>query len=319
MAQNVTFNMNAIATLRDQVGNAMEQLGKEHPKMVVVTEDVDTSSRVVGCKTAFPERCFNVGIAEQNLISFAAGLAHEGYIPFAFTFAPFASMRACEQVRTDVCYGNLPIRIIGNGVGYSNGISGCTHCALEDVAIMSSFPNMTIIEPGDPFQVVKVLEETMKWDGPIYIRMGRQATHSLYDENVAYKIGKALIPREGSDGAFIGSGVTVHFAMEAAERIYQETGAQIRVVDMHTLKPLDKEAVLAAASTGRVVVAQDHNIIGGLGYLCAAVLMENGVNCKYKILGCPDKFVPIANPDFLYHLNEYDVDGLYKHMMSLLK
>ncbi len=318
MAQDTTLNMSAWASLRDMVGKCLVSLGERYPDMVIVSADVDTSSRVGGFKDRFPERAYNVGIAEQNLMSFSAGLAMEGFIPFTFTFAPFASMRCCEQVRTDICYSNLPVRILGNGAGYSNGISGCTHCALEDVAIMTSFGNMTVIEPGDPFQIVKVLEATMDWDGPVYIRMGREATASLYPENQKYEIGKALIPREGGDGAFIAAGIVVHHAKEAAEMIRNETGAEIRVVDMHTIKPLDRNAVLSAAKTGRIVCAQDHNIIGGLGYTVGTALAEAGVQCKYKILGCPDEFVPLATPEYLYHMNEYDVEGLVKHMKAML-
>jgi transketolase len=227
-------------------------------------------------------------------------------------------MRACEQVRTDICYSNLPVRIIGNGAGYSNGISGATHCAFEDCAITTSFANMTVIEPGDPFMVVDVLEETMKWEGPIYIRLGREAVAALYPESTEYKIGKALIPRDGDDGAFIAAGIVVHHAIEAAKTIEEETGAKIRVIDMHTIKPIDVEAIIDAAKTGKIICSQDHNIIGGLGYCVAAVLAENGASCEYKILGCPDKFVPIANPEYLYHMNEYDAEGLAKHMKAML-
>jgi transketolase len=314
----MTFNMGRLATLRDVVGKHMENMGKRYPKMIVLTADVSTSSRVNGFIERFPERSYNLGVAEQNLLSFAAGLAHEGFIPFAFTFAPFATMRACEQLRTDICYSNLPVRVMGNGAGYSNGFSGVTHCALEDCAITTSFPNMTVIEPGDPFQVAKVLEATMSWDGPVYVRMGREAAASLYPDETGYQIGKALMPKEGDDGAFIAAGVVVHHAVAAAKRIKEETGANIRVVDMHTIKPLDNEAVLDAARTGRIVCAQDHNIIGGLGYAVAAVLAEAGVTCNFKILGCPDKFVPLATPDFLYCENEYDAGGLYKHMKTML-
>jgi len=316
---DITFNMQALAAMRDVVGKHMEDMGCRYPNMIVVTADVATSSRVNGFIEKFPERGYNIGIAEQNLMSFSAGMAIEGFIPFAFTFAPFASMRACEQVRTDICYPNLPVRIIGNGAGYSNGFSGVTHCALEDCAIMTSFGNMTVIEPGDPFLIAKVLEATMKWDGPIYIRLGREAVASLYPEDTEYQIGKALLPKDGDDGAFIAAGIVVHHAMEAAKKIKEESGAEIRVVDMHTIKPLDKDAVLSASKTGRIVCAQDHNIIGGLGYAVGAVLAEAGVACKYKILGCPDKFVPLATPDFLYHENEYDAEGLYKHMKAMLK
>jgi transketolase len=314
----ITFNMEVMIAMRDVVGNHLVELGDRYPNMIVATADVDTSSRVIAFKEKFPDRAYNTGIAEQDLMSFAAGMAIEGYIPFVFSFAPFASMRACEQVRTDICYSNLPVKIIANGAGYSNGISGATHCALEDSAIMTSFGNMTVIEPGDPFLAAKMLEASMDWKGPIYIRLGREAVTALYPENTKYEIGKALIPHDGDDGAFIAAGVVVHHAIEAAKRIKDELGKHIRVVDMHTIKPLDKDAVIGAAKTGRVICAQDHNIIGGLGYAVGAVIAEAGIATKYKILGCPDKFVPLATPEFLYKENEYDADGLYKNMKAML-
>lgn len=314
----MTLNIDGIFSLRDAVGACLESLGEKYPNMITVSADVDVSSRIAQFKKRWPERCFNVGIAEQNLMSWAAGMAHEGFIPFAFSFAPFASMRACEQVRTDICYANLPVRIVCNYAGYSGGESGITHCAVEDVAIMTSFPNMTVIEPGDPFQIAKVLEAAMELPGPVYIRMGREATASLYAENQEYKIGKALIPKGGNDGAFICSGITVHHAMEAAKIVKEKTGAEIRVVDMHTIKPLDKEAVFEAAKTGRIVCAQDHNIIGGLGFHVANTLAEAGIGCRFKILGCPDEFFPLATADFLYHMCEIDAEGMAENMIKML-
>lgn len=314
----MTINVADLFSLRDAVGACMESLGEQYPNMIVCSADVDVSSRIGGFKKKFPERSYNVGIAEQDLMSFCTGMAIEGYIPFAFSFAPFASMRAAEQVRTDICYNNLPVRIVANYAGYSGAESGCTHCALEDCAIMSSFANMTVIEPGDPFQIARVLKATMEWQGPVYIRMGKEATTSLYGEEEKYEIGKALMPRAGQDGAFIASGIVVHHAMEAAQIVKEKTGAEIRVIDMHTIKPLDKEAVLEAAKTGRIVCGQDHNRIGGLGYAVGNTLAEAGVSCKFKILGCPDEFVPLATPNFLYHLNEYDAEGLAKNMMAML-
>ena len=313
----MTLNMTAITSLRDAVGKCLADLGGKYDNMLVLTADVDTSSRIQAFREQYPDRCYNVGIAEQSLMSTAAGLAHEGYKPLCFAFAPFATMRCYEQVRTDICYSALPVIIIGNGAGYSNGISGCTHCGLEDSALMVACNNMTVIEPGDPFQMVKVLEAAMELNRPVYIRMGREATSSLYDDDVQYQIGKALIPREGSDGAFVCTGIMVHFAMEAAERIAKETGKQIRVVDMHTIKPLDKDAVIDAAKTGRVVAAQDHNLMGGLGQLVGSVIAEAGIACKLVCRGCPDEFVPIATPEFLYARNGMDADGLYKAMCSL--
>ena len=241
---NMTLNMTMMTSARDAVGKCLATLGGEYDNMLVLTADVDTSSRIQAFKEKYPDRCYNVGIAEQNLMSVSAGLAHEGFRPLAFAFAPFASMRCYEQVRTDICYSKLPVVIIGNGAGYSNGASGCTHCALEDSALMVACNNMTVLEPGDPFQIAKLLETAMELNAPVYIRLGREATSSLYPEDTKYEIGKALIPREGDDGAFICTGIMVHFAMEAAKRIHDELGKEIRVVDMFTIKPLDKQAVI---------------------------------------------------------------------------
>lgn len=315
---DMTFNMTVLSTLRDAVGNCMAEMGRRNPKMIITVADMATSSRVNPFVQEFPERFYNVGIAEQSMMSFAAGMAQEGYMPYAFTFAPFASMRACEQVRDDICYNGLNVRIIGNNAGYSAAESGATHCALEDVAIMSAMGNMTVIEPGHPTQIQQVLNATMEWDGPIYVRMGREATGSLYPDGTEYQIGKAGIPLAGDDGAFIASGIVVHHAVAAAQRLNEDFGVHVRVVDMHTIKPLDEAAVLDAAKTGHVVVAQDHSIIGGLGYAVGTTLALNGVGIKYQVLGCPDHYVPIATPNYLYQLNGYDADGLYASMKKML-
>ena len=298
-------------------GQEIIEIAKTNENFVVCNADTKTCGLEKFGKY-FPEREFSFGIAEQNLMSVSAGLAHEGFRPLAFAFAPFASMRCYEQVRTDICYSKLPVVIIGNGAGYSNGASGCTHCALEDSALMVACNNMTVLEPGDPFQIAKLLEAAMELNAPVYIRLGREATSSLYPEDTKYEIGKALIPREGDDGAFICTGIMVHFAMEAAKRIREELGREIRVVDMHTVKPLDRDAVIAAAKTGRVVAAQDHNINGGLGQLVGSTIAEAGITCKLAIRGCPDEFVPIATPEFLYARNGMDADGLYQAMKALL-
>ena len=214
---NMTLNMTIMTSARDAVGKCLATLGGEYDNMLVLTADVDTSSRIQAFKEKYPDRCYNVGIAEQNLMSVSAGLAHEGFRPLAFAFAPFASMRCYEQVRTDICYSKLPVVIIGNGAGYSNGASGCTHCALEDSALMVACNNMTVLEPGDPFQIAKLLEAAMELNAPVYIRLGREATSSLYPEDTKYEIGKALIPREGDDGAFICTGIMNRFGGDNEE------------------------------------------------------------------------------------------------------
>ena len=304
-------------TTRDAFGAAVLELAKEDPTVIGIGADTTSNLGMKQMAKEMPNRVYNVGIAEQNLMSVSAGLAHEGFRPLAFAFAPFASMRCYEQVRTDICYSKLPVVIIGNGAGYSNGASGCTHCALEDSALMVACNNMTVLEPGDPFQIAKLLEAAMELNAPVYIRLGREATSSLYPEDTKYEIGKALIPREGDDGAFICTGIMVHFAMEAAKRIHDELGKEIRVVDMFTIKPLDKQAVIDAAKTGRVVAAQDHNLLGGLGQLVGSCIAEAGIACKLVSRGCPDYFVPIANPEFLYARNGMDADGLYEAMKAM--
>jgi transketolase len=314
-----TESFGDIVAVRDVAGKYIATLGEKNSKVVVVNADLMGTSRNKGFFEEFPDRTFNVGIAEQDLISFSAGLAHEGFMPYAFTMAPFISMRACEQCRTDVAYGHLNVRMIGNYAGYSSGVSGATHCALEDCAIMSSIAGMTVLEPGDPYQICKMLEATLDYDGPVYIRSGIEAIKPIYPENYDYQIGKALIPSEGDDGAFICSGIVVQFALEAAKIIKQQTGKDIRVVDMHTIKPLDEAAVISAAKTGRVIAAQDHNIMGGLGYNVAAVIAKNGISTKFEILGCPDHFVPIATAEYLFRVNEYDTQGLVKHMKKMLE
>ena len=315
----ITQSFGDMVAVRDVAGKYISKLGEKNDKVVVVNADLSGTSRNKGFVEEFPDRSFNVGIAEQNLVSFSAGLAHEGFMPYAFTMAPFISMRACEQCRTDVAYGHLNVRLIGNYAGYSSGVSGATHCALEDCAIMGSMAGMTVLEPGDPYQICKMLEATLTWDGPVYIRSGIEAIKPIYPEEYDYQIGKAIIAREGSDGAFICSGIVVQFALEAAERLEKETGAKIRVIDMHTIKPIDERAVTEAAKTGRVIAAQDHNIIGGLGYYAAAVIAKSGLATQFKILGCPDYFVPIATAPYLFKVNEYDTDGLVKNMKEMLK
>jgi transketolase len=312
------FDLKPIAP-REMSGDALVKLAENNDKILLINADLANACNTMPFVEKYPERSFEAGIAEQNQISMAAGFAHEGFMPFCFTMAPFMSMRSCEQVRTDVCYGNLPVRMIGTGAGYSGGVSGATHCALEDVAIFATMGGMTILEPADPYMLPKMFEASVTYEGPVYIRVGaRTPFESLYGEDYDYQIGRAMIPREGNDGAFIVSGPMVYYAIEAADRLKEEMGVDIRVVDMHTIKPLDVDAVVSAAKTGRVVAAHDHNIIGGLGYMCAAAIAEAGIATKFKALGAPDHFVPIATTPYLYKVNEYDAEGLYKNMKAFL-
>lgn len=306
------------AFLRNVIGAYMAELGKRNDKVVVVNADLMGTCRNKSFVEEFPKRSFNVGIAEQNMVSFAAGLAHEGFIPYAFTMAPFMSMRACEQVRTDVAYARLPVKLMATYAGLSGGISGATHWAVEDCAIMTGIPEMTVVEVCDENQAKAVLDFSLSYDKPLYIRSSVEPVKNVYPSDYNFELGKASVLKEGTDGTFICSGVVVQYALEAAKIIKEKNAKHIQVIDMPTVKPLDRNAVIEAAKTRNIIVAQDHNVIGGLGSAVANVLVEEGLGIKFKILGLTDKFVAMAHAPFLYHQFEYDTEGLVKNMMKFI-
>ena len=259
----------------------------------------------------------NVGISEQNMVSVAAGFALEGFIPYVTTRAPFLSMRAAEQIRTAVCYDNLTVRFVGTGAGYCSGPAGATHWALEDVAILSGFGGMTVFETGDSVLIRKILEKSHEWNYPMYIRLGKDTEEVIYGEDTDISIGGSCELYSGEDGYFLVSGTTVLPAIKASAELKNQ-GISIGVIDMYSIKPFDEKAVYKAAHTGNIIVAQDHNRIGGLGSLVASFMMEQQIYCKFKVLGCPDHFVPIATSDYLYHKFEYDQDGLVRNMRDMI-
>lgn len=304
--------------LRDVIGTYMPEIGKKDSRVVVVNADLMGTCRNKTFCEMFPDRAFNVGIAEQNMVSFAAGLAHEGFMPFVFSMAPFISMRACEQCRTDVAYGNLNVRFVANYSGMSGGISGATHWAVEDCGIMSSMPGMTVLEPSDAVQAKNMLDATIDYNGPVYIRSSIEAVQEIYSADYRIEFGKSSLVHDGTDGAILCSGVVVQYALEAVVLLKKEIGIDIRVVDMYSIKPIDKDAIISAAKTGCILVAQDHNVIGGLGSLVATVIAEEGIATKFRILGLKDKFVPMAHADYLYRMFEIDTKGLYENMLNML-
>ena len=305
--------------LRNVIGEYMSELGQKNDKVVVVNADLAGTCRNKDFVQKYPDRSFNVGIAEQNMVSFAAGLAHEGFIPYTFTMAPFASMRACEQWRTDVVYAGLPVRLMATYAGLSGGISGATHWAVEDCAIMTGIPEMTVVEVCDENQAKAVLDFSLGYDKPLYIRSSVEPVRNVYPSDYKFELGKASVLKEGTDGTFICSGVIVQYALEASNVIEEKYAKHIKVIDMPSIKPLDRDAVIEAAKTKNVIVAQDHNIIGGLGSAVATVLAEEGLGVKFKIIGLTDKFVEMAHAPYLYHKFEYDTEGLVKNMKIMLK
>ncbi|MBO4213630.1 MAG: transketolase family protein [Lachnospiraceae bacterium] len=302
--------------LRNVVGEYMTTLGEKNEKVVMVNADLSGTCRNGSFVEKFPVRAFNTGIAEQNMVSFAAGLAYEGFIPYIFSMAPFLTMRACEQVRTDVAYGKKNVKMIGVYAGVSGGISGATHWALEDVGIMRSIPGITILEISDAVEARKLLDISLNHEGPIYIRCGVEPTEDVYDDEEKFEIGGSKTIIDGDDGAFLCSGVVVQAAVAASREIKEETGKSIRVVDMYSIKPIDRKAVIDAAKTGKIVVAQDHNVHGGLGEAVAEVIAEEGLRTEFVNVGIPDSFDVMAHAPYLYKKYGYDKDGLKRIMLG---
>ena len=317
------FNVETIEKLSagEVYGKTLAEMSVKNKNIVMLTADLVRSNKAGDFKQAAPDRFFNFGIAEQNMMAAAAGLAVSGKIPYVSTMAAFASMRACEQVRTDIAYPNLNVRIIATHSGLSMGNGGSTHHSTEDLAIMRSIPNMTVIVPACPMQCRRILLETELHEGPIYMRIGRGAEPVLYpeEEEYEYKVGKAIVKKDGTDLTVIGCSFCIMNALFAAERLEEDDGINIRVIDMHTIKPIDKDTVLkAAAETGGIITVEDHNIIGGLGSAVAEVLAESSVQTKFKRLGVPDLFSVIGDPEQLHNKYGYDEDGIYEAVKEML-
>ena len=304
--------------IREIVGNYMVKLAEQDASVVAVSADLFHSCRMEKFMELYPDRIYNTGIAEQNMVGFSAGLCHEGFTPYAFSMAAFLSMRACEQCRTDIAYAKLKARLIGVYAGISGGLAGATHWSIEDCGIMCAIPNMTVLEPSDAIQAEQMLQTTLDYDGPVYMRVSVVPMEDIYDSEYEYELGKASLVRDGNDGCIIACGVIVQYAVQAAEEIRKESGKKIRVVDMHTIKPVDRKAVIDAACTGNIIVAQDHNIIGGLGSAIATVIAEENLNTKFEIAGVNDVFVSMARPEYLYNKFGLDTAGLKKRFYRMI-
>jgi len=320
MAEGMTYTIYDydILTQAEVYGKALVDLGRDNKNIVVLTADLMRSNKTAEFASTYPERFFNVGIAEQNLFGMAAGLARAGKIPFASTFAAFASMRACEQVRTDIAYNNIPVKIVATHSGLSMGTGGPTHFATEDLAIMRSMANMTVIVPADSIETAKAVSACVDLPGPVYIRIGRGFEPTAYeDEKYEYRIGKSVLMRDGHDITVICCGVAVNAALTVSRQIESE-GLSVRVVNMHTIKPIDREAVVKASKETRfIITAEEHNIIGGLGSAVAEVLAEEGSGVKLKRLGVPDEYSEIGYPEALYSRYNLDADSMTRVINEL--
>lgn len=265
--------MGNIAT-REAYGAALAELGEKYKNVVVLDADLSKSTKTHDFKKKYPDRFFNMGISEQDLIGTAAGFATCGKIPFASTFAMFATGRAFEQIRNSIAYPKLNVKIAATHAGITLGEDGASHQAIEDVAIMRAVPNMTIVNPADALSTRKAIEAAIQYNGPMYIRLGRLGVPEVYKEDIDFTIGKGILIEEGKDVTIIASGFMVHLAIEASAMLKEE-GISAEVIDMHTIKPIDKNLIIGSArKTGAIVTAEEHNIIGGLGGAVAEVLCE---------------------------------------------
>jgi transketolase len=251
--------------MRKAYGEALVELGHAQPDVVVLSADVSNSDFSYMFESAFPERFFNVGIAEPALVDTAVGLANSGFVPIANTFAFLFATRALEMVRTHLCYGRVNVKLAGAYAGVSDSFDGPTHHAITDLAILRSLPNMTIVVPADPLAVTRLLPQVVAWDGPVYFRLCRNEVPQIFACDYQPEIGKGITLMDGTDATIIACGVMVSRSIEAAQILAGE-GMSVRVVEMHTVKPLDDALVeRCARETGAIVTAEEHSIIGGLG------------------------------------------------------
>ena len=306
-----------IAT-RDGFGEAIVELGRENKDILVVDIDIGKSCKTGAFRKELPEQYLNVGIAEQNGAGVAAGLATCGKIPFVVTYAAFGSMRICEMIRQEICYPHLNVKIACSHGGVTPANDGASHQAIEDMGIMRTLPNMTVIMPADYWAARALVKQAAAFDGPVYLRFTRDAIPVIYDENDSFEIGKAKQLREGRDVAIIANGDTVRLAIAAAEALAAK-GIEARVLDMHTIKPLDEAAVRACIEEiGRIVTVEDHNILNGLGSAVCEIVAEAGKG-KVKRLGIQDQFGQSAPYERLLAMNGVTVENIAAEAEKLLK
>ena len=297
-----------IAT-RDGLGDELVELGKNNKDIYVVDVDIGKSCKTTAFAKAYPEQHVNVGIAEQNGAGLAAGLATCGKIPFVVTYAVFGSLRMCEQIRQEICYPNLNVKIACSHGGVTPANDGASHQCIEDMGVLRTLPNMTVIMPADYWSARKLVAAAAEMNGPCYLRFTRDAIPVIYDENTTFEIGKANLLKDGKDVAIIANGDTVRLALEAAE-VLAGKGISARVLDMHTIKPLDVEAVKACVNDiGKIITVEDHNIINGLGGAVCVVVAEMGKG-QVKRVGIQDQFGQSAPYERLLAINGITVENI---------
>jgi transketolase len=306
---------------RNAYGETLVELGKKHSNLVVLDADLSKSAKTIMFAKKYPERFFEMGIAEANMISTAAGLASCGKIPFVSTFAVFATGRVYDQIRMDVAYSNANVKIFATHGGISVGKDGASHQMIEDLALMRVLPNMTVFAPSDATQTKKIVQLMAETKGPMYARVGRADAPLIYkkEDLKDMKIGEGITVKEGDDISIIACGTMVDHVLDAREKLLKE-GVSARIIDMHTVKPIDTDLTIKCAKeTGAILTAEEHSVIGGLGSAVAEILAEKGLNCRFKRLGVNDIFCESGAPADLFEKYKLNSKHIVKTIKTLLE
>ena len=302
---------------RESYGMALVKLGKENENIVVLDADLSKSTKTADFKKLYSDRFFNVGIAEQNLMGMAAGLSNIGFVPFASTFAVFASGRAFEIIRNSICYPKANVKIAATHAGITVGEDGGSHQSIEDIALMNSLPNMTVIVPADHREAMQATKVASEIYGPVYLRFGRCSTEDIFDDNYKFKVGKGVEVNKGNDITVIATGIMVAKALESAKELEKE-GISVRVINMSTIKPIDREIIIKAAKeTKAIITAEEHSIIGGLGSMVSSVVC-NEYPTKVRMIGIKDVFGESGTPYELMEKYNLTSEAITREIKGLL-
>lgn len=306
-------------SLRIEYGKYLVELGHKNKNIVALEADLKESTQSIRFEEAFPDRYIEVGVAEQNMVGIATGLALGGKIPIVHSFACFISMRSCEQVRTTVAYPKLNVKFVVTHAGISTGTAGPTHHSIEDIAIMRAIPNMKIIAPGDVIEMKQAVAAAITVTGPVYIRLGAGEAEEVYGKNTKFSIGKATLIKEGHDATIITTGTLMHDGLLATEILKRKYDLNVRLLQMACIKPLDKEAVVKALKeTGVIITAEEHNVFGGLGGAVCEVAAELGKG-RVKRIGIRDRFCEFGSTAFLMKKEKINKEEIVKQVLKLAR
>lgn len=307
--------------MRKVLCDTLDSIMSKDERIIVIDADLAKANGTITLRDKYPDRAFDVGIAEQNMVSVAAGLASYGYIPFVGSFTPFASRRVCDQIAISCAYAGQSVKIIGSDPGITAELNGGTHMSMEDIGVLRSIPNMLIFEPVDNVQLEQAIPQIIDYKGPVYIRMFRKIAPAIFDESYKFDMLKADVIKEGKDVTIIASGIMVSETVETKEKL-KELGIDAEIISVHTIKPIDEKTIVESAKkTGAVVTCENHNIIGGLRSAVAEVLGENNP-VPIKSIGVKDHFGEVAKTDYLkqkYNMTKEDIIKAVQQVIELKK